>query len=56
MAKISIIVCLLQFAELFACVLFGISLFAEVYHEFFDSTIALRNIFLCDTSTTASTL
>ena len=36
---------LLQFAELFDCVAFRISLFAEVYHESFDSTMALRNTF-----------
>ena len=56
--NISIIVCLLRFAELFACVAFRISLlamvftvfilfftFAEAYHDLFDSTMALRNTF-----------
>ena len=30
-------------SELFACVIFRISLFAEVYHELFNSTMTLRN-------------
>ena len=45
--QISTTACLLQFAELFACVTFcrgfNFFMFVEAYHELFDSTVTLRD-------------